>query len=59
MSIHNLCFSWKNKKNIDLFGLKKASYQELCMDGHRDNVKSVYDPNTVCRSEGIKMLDIL
>ena len=29
MSIHNM-FSWRTKKNIHTFGLKKASYQELC-----------------------------
>ena len=23
-------FSWRNKKNIDTFGLKKASYQKGC-----------------------------
>ena len=23
-------FSWRNKKNINTFGLKKTSYQELC-----------------------------
>ena len=23
-------FSWRNKKNINTFGLKKAPYQELC-----------------------------
>ena len=24
-------FLWKNKKNINTFGLQKASYQELCL----------------------------
>ena len=28
MSTHNM-FSWRNKKNINTFGFKKASYQEL------------------------------
>ena len=23
-------FLWRNKKNINIFGLKKVSYQELC-----------------------------
>ena len=29
MSTHNM-FSWRNKKNINTFGLKKASYLKLC-----------------------------
>ena len=30
MSTHNICL-WRNKKNINTFGLKKkGSYQELC-----------------------------
>ena len=24
-------FLWRNKKNINTFGLKKASYQEICI----------------------------
>ena len=30
MSTHNI-FSWKNKKNINTFGLKEAFYQECCI----------------------------
>ena len=29
MSAHNT-FSWRNKNNINTFGLKKAAFQELC-----------------------------
>ena len=25
-------FLWRNKKNINTFGLEKASYQEQCLD---------------------------
>ena len=25
-------FLWRNKENINIFGLKKASYQELCLN---------------------------
>ena len=30
MSTHNICFLWRNKKNINTFEMKKASYQGLC-----------------------------
>ena len=48
MSIHNIhvhcMFSWRNKKNINTFGLKKASYQELCiqMNGLKDRKQDAY-----------------
>ena len=29
MSTHNICFLGEIRKNISIFGLKKASYQEL------------------------------
>ena len=32
MSTLNICFLSRNKKNIDTFWLKKAPYQELCVN---------------------------
>ena len=31
-------FSWRNKKNINIFGLKKASYQGPCIHSKRVNI---------------------
>ena len=30
MSTYNICFHGEIKKNINIFGLKKTSYDELC-----------------------------
>ena len=31
MSIHNIMFSWRNKKNINTFGLKKKGFLSRAM----------------------------
>ena len=31
MSAHNICFHGEIRKNVNTFGLKKASYQKPCI----------------------------
>ena len=41
-------FAWRNKKNINTFGLKKASYQELWL------LQVVQDCKNLCKTGMIK-----